>query len=71
MDMVGGDPFKNKSVFHVTGTPWSLPSFVTDVGAVFLDAIRTAASGYAAGETAGRRRALSRRALADKARATN
>ncbi len=50
MDMVGGDPFKNKSVFHVTGTPWSLPSFVTDVGAVFLDAIRTAASEYAAGE---------------------
>jgi aminopeptidase YwaD len=50
MDMVGGDPFKNKSVFHVTGTPWSLPSFVTDVGTVFLDAIRTAASGYAAGE---------------------
>jgi aminopeptidase YwaD len=52
MDMVGGDPFKNKSVFHVTGTPWSLPSFVTDVGAVFLDAIRNAASAYAAGETA-------------------
>jgi hypothetical protein len=50
MDMVGGDPFKNKSVFHVTGTPWSLPSFVTDVGTVFLDAIRAAASGYAAGE---------------------
>jgi aminopeptidase YwaD len=52
MDMVGGDPFKNKSVFHVTSTPWSLPSFVTDVGAVFLDAIRTAASGYAGGEMA-------------------
>src|ERR1700691_327787 len=51
MDMVGGDPFKNKSVFHVTGTPWSLPSFVTDVGAVFLDTFRTAAGGYAAGET--------------------
>jgi hypothetical protein len=50
MDMVGGDFFKNKSVFHVTGTPWSLPSFVTDVGAVFLDAIRAGASGYAAGE---------------------
>jgi len=50
MDMVGGDPFKNKSVFHVTGTPWSLPSFVTDIGAVFLDAIRSAASGYAGGE---------------------
>jgi len=51
MDMVGGDFFKNKSVFHVTGTPWSLPSFVTDVGAAFLDAIRSAASGYAAGES--------------------
>jgi len=50
MDMVGGDPFKNKSVFHVTETPWSLPSFVTDVGAVFLGAIRSAASSYAAGE---------------------
>jgi len=50
MDMVGGDPFKNKSVFHVTATPWSLPSFVTDVGAVFLEAIRSAASRYAAGE---------------------
>jgi aminopeptidase YwaD len=31
MDMVGGDPFKNKSIFHVTETPWSLPSFVTDI----------------------------------------
>ncbi len=50
MDMVGGDFFKNKSVFHVTATPWSQPSFVTDVGATFLDTIRTAASGYAAGE---------------------
>ncbi len=50
MDMVGGDPFKNKSVFHVTSTPWSLPSFVTDVGIVFLDAIRTAADAYATGK---------------------
>jgi len=50
MDMVGGDFLKNKSVFHVTATPWSLPSFVTDVGATFLDAIRAASSGYAAGE---------------------
>src|ERR1700684_4367558 len=50
MDMVGGDPFKNKSVFHVTATPWSLPSFVTDAGSVLLDTIRAAASGYAAGE---------------------
>ncbi|PYX32344.1 MAG: hypothetical protein DMG80_08170 [Acidobacteria bacterium] len=47
MDMVGGDPFKNKSVFHVTATPWSLPSFVTDVGAAFLETIQSAASDYA------------------------
>ena len=47
MDMVGGDPFKNKSIFHVTETPWSLPSFVTDVGAAFADVIRTGAANYA------------------------
>ena len=47
MDMVGGDPFKNKSVFHVTGTPWSLPSFVTDVGSVFLRAIQKGAAEFA------------------------
>src|SRR6266478_1951269 len=39
MDMVGGDPFKNKSILHVTGTPWSLPSFVTDIGATLADII--------------------------------
>jgi len=50
MDMVGGDPFKNKSVFHLTSTPWSLPSFVTDLGAEFLAAIREGASAYAEGE---------------------
>ncbi len=49
MDMVGGDPFKNKAVMHVTETPWSLPSFVTDVGAVFLETIRTSANEYAEG----------------------
>jgi hypothetical protein len=48
MDMVGGDPFKNKSILHVTETPWSLPSFVTDVGAALADAIRTGAANYAA-----------------------
>ena len=42
MDMVGGDPFKNKAIFHLTATPWSLPSFVTDVGASLLDTIRAA-----------------------------
>jgi aminopeptidase YwaD len=47
MDMVGGDPFKNKSILHVTGTPWSLPSFVTDVGALLADVIRSGAANYA------------------------
>ncbi len=47
MDMVGGDFFKNKSVFHLTATPWSLPSFVTDVGANFMETIRAAAADYA------------------------
>ena len=47
MDMVGGDYLRNKSVFHVSATPWSLPSFVTDVGAAFLDVIRAGASDYA------------------------
>lgn len=50
MDMVGGDPFKNKSMLHVTGTPWSLPSFVTDVGAELADVIRSGAAAYAEGE---------------------
>ena len=53
MDMVGGDFFKNKSVFHVTATPWSLPSFVTDVGAGFMETIRAGAGNYAeSGESA-------------------
>jgi hypothetical protein len=47
MDMVGGDLFKNKSVLHVTETPWSLPSFVTDVGMAFAEDIRRAAAAYA------------------------
>ena len=47
MDMVGGDPYKNKSILHVTETPWSLPSFVTDVGAMFAETIREAATVYA------------------------
>jgi hypothetical protein len=47
MDMVGGDFLKNKSVFHVTATPWSLPSYVTDVGAGFLKAIQEGARNYA------------------------
>jgi hypothetical protein len=47
MDMVGGDPYKNKSILHVTETPWSLPSFVTDVGELFAEAIRDGATVYA------------------------
>jgi aminopeptidase YwaD len=47
MDMVGGDPFKNKSMLHVTETPWSLPSFVTDVGELFAETIREGAAVYA------------------------
>jgi hypothetical protein len=47
MDMVGGDPFKNKSILHVTETPWSLASFVTDVGELFAETIRDAAAVYA------------------------
>jgi hypothetical protein len=46
MDMVGGDPFKNKSILHVTETPWSLPSFITDIGAAFAEEIREAATRY-------------------------
>lgn len=47
MDMVGGDLFKNKSVLHVTATPWSLPTFITDIGATFAETIRDAATAYA------------------------
>jgi aminopeptidase YwaD len=47
MDMVGGDPYKNKSILHVTETPWSLPSFVTDVGELFAETIRDGAAAYA------------------------
>ena len=46
MDMVGGDLFKNKSMLHVTQTPWSLPTFVTDIGALFAETIRDAATRY-------------------------
>jgi len=47
MDMVGGDLFKNKSVLHVTQTPWSLPTFITDIGATLAETIRDAATAYA------------------------
>jgi aminopeptidase YwaD len=47
MDMVGGDPFSNKSILHVTETPWSLPTFITDIGDTFAEVIRDAANLYA------------------------
>lgn len=46
MDMVGGDLFKNKSVLHVTETPWSLPTFITDIGDAFAETIHDAAAVY-------------------------
>src|SRR3984957_19145988 len=39
MNMVGGDPYKNMSILHLTETHWSLPSFVTDVGELFAEII--------------------------------
>ncbi len=56
MDMVGGDLFKNKSVLHVTETPWSLPTFITDIGAAFAEAIRDAANRLHRGRQRKRRR---------------
>jgi hypothetical protein len=46
MDMVGGDLFKDKAVLHVTETPWSLPSFVTDLGEQLAQAIKQGAARY-------------------------
>ena len=46
MDMVGGDPYRNKSILHVTATPWSLPSFITDVGDLFAETLHAAAAVY-------------------------
>ncbi len=47
MDMVGGDPVKDKAVLHVTQTPWTLPTFVTDIGSLFMETLRTASATYA------------------------
>ena len=47
MDMVGGDPFKNKAILHVTETPWSLPSFITDIGALYAQTLKDGATVYA------------------------
>jgi hypothetical protein len=47
MDMVGGDPFKDKAILHVTETPWSLPTFITDIGDLFAEKLRDGATNYA------------------------
>lgn len=47
MDMVGGDYVKDKAVLHITETPWSLPSFLSDIGDVFGEALREASVAYA------------------------
>jgi aminopeptidase YwaD len=46
MDMVGGDPYKNKSILHVTATPWSLPTFITDVGDLLAETLHDDATVY-------------------------
>jgi hypothetical protein len=47
MDMVGGGP-ETKSVFHVSGGPGSLPSFVYDVGQAFGAFVNEQSYRYAA-----------------------
>lgn len=40
MDMVGGIPQTNKSVFFLSRPPASIPSFIGDVGEVFFDYVK-------------------------------
>jgi aminopeptidase YwaD len=48
MDMVGGTQ-ATKAVFHVNGSPLSLPTFVTDVGHAFGAFVNEESGAYAAG----------------------
>jgi aminopeptidase YwaD len=53
MDMVGGDTEITKSIFHVTRSPRSLPSFVNDVGEAFGRFVNEQSDAFAAtGEAA-------------------
>ena len=52
MDMVGGDTEITKSVFHVTRSPGSLPTFVNDVGEAFGRFLNVESYAYAALGTA-------------------
>ena len=49
MDMVGGGP-ETKAIFHVSRSPKSLPSFVSDIGEAFGRYLNEASDKYASGE---------------------
>ena len=51
LDMVGGGPV-TKSVFHVTRSPASLPTFVSDVGEAFGEFVNRQSLAYASGDAA-------------------
>src|SRR5262249_27271451 len=48
MDMVGGDAAATGAVFHVTRSPRSLPSFVSDVGEAFGRLVNAQSYAFAA-----------------------
>jgi len=50
MDMVGGGP-ETKAVFHVTRSPASLPTFVSDVAQAFGEFVNEQSLAYASGES--------------------
>ncbi|MFZ1806740.1 MAG: M28 family peptidase [Cyclobacteriaceae bacterium] len=49
MDMVGGGP-ETKAIFHVSRSPKSLPSFVSDIGEAFGMYLNEVSDKYASGE---------------------
>ncbi len=48
MDMVGGGP-ETKAIFHVSKSPMSLPSFITDIGSAFGSFVNRSSNAYASG----------------------
>jgi len=48
MDMVGGGP-ETKAIFHVSKSPMSLPSFVTDIGTAFGSFVNQSSIDHASG----------------------
>lgn len=51
MDMVGGGPH-TKAVFHVTRSPASLPTFISDVAETFAEFVNQQTLAHASGESA-------------------